>query len=125
MLEAMDDVLNQMPEDIAMEFYNKYCKDENLLAKILRPKDTVRLHIGMSYIFVGDTGIDIPIKLLEGKSKEEQLQIAHDYAQEHIDEIPVASNAEYICDSDSFELDDICFESDLEELIENEEIDME
>lgn len=25
MMEAMDDVLDQMPEDIALEFYNKYC----------------------------------------------------------------------------------------------------
>ena len=25
MMEVMDDVLDQMPEDIALEFYNKYC----------------------------------------------------------------------------------------------------
>ena len=27
MMEAMDDVLDQMPEDIALEFYNKYCQE--------------------------------------------------------------------------------------------------
>lgn len=26
MFEAMDEVLYQMPEDIALEFYNEYCK---------------------------------------------------------------------------------------------------
>ena len=26
MMRAMDDVLGQMPDDIALEFYNKYCK---------------------------------------------------------------------------------------------------
>ena len=26
MMEVMDDVLDQMPEDIALEFYNKYCR---------------------------------------------------------------------------------------------------
>ena len=25
MMEVMDDVLDQTPEDIALEFYNKYC----------------------------------------------------------------------------------------------------
>ena len=33
-----------------------------------------------------------------------------EYAQEHIDEIPVATNAEYIPYSDNFEIDDIDFE---------------
>ena len=26
MMNAMDDVFDQMPEDIALEFYSKYCK---------------------------------------------------------------------------------------------------
>ena len=73
-------------------------------------KKTKRLHIGMAYTYVGDTGIDIPMELLEGKTKEEQLEIACKYAQEHIDEIPVATNAEYIPYSDNFEIDDIDFE---------------
>lgn len=72
-------------------------------------KNTKRLHIAMSYAFVGDTGIDIPMELLEGKSEEEQKEIAYKYAQEHINEIPVADNAEYIFDSDNFEIDDIDF----------------
>lgn len=33
--------------------------------------DTKRLHIAMTYTFVGDTGIDVPIELLEGKTEEE------------------------------------------------------
>lgn len=69
-------------------------------------KETVRLHISMSYTFVGDTGIDVPAELLEGKSENERLKIAYEYATEHIDEIPVADNAEYISNSDSFELED-------------------
>ena len=72
-------------------------------------KNTKRLHIAMAYTFVGDTGIDIPMELLEGKSEEEQIEIAYKYAQEHINEIPVADNAEYISDSDNFEIDDIDF----------------
>ncbi len=72
-------------------------------------KNTKRLHIAMAYTFVGDTGIDIPMELLEGKSEEEQKEIAYKYAQEHINEIPVADNAEYISDSDNFEIDDIDF----------------
>lgn len=68
--------------------------------------ETKRLHISMSYTFVGDTGIDIP-DLLDGKTEEEQLKIAYEYAKEHIDEIPTASNAEYIANSDMFELEDI------------------
>lgn len=96
MMEAMDDVLDQMPEDIALEFYNKYCGTK-----------TKRLHISMAYTFVGDTGIDIPMDLLEGKTEEEQLQIAYEYAQEHIDEISVADNAEYVSYSDNFEMEDI------------------
>ena len=75
-------------------------------------KKTKRLHIGMAYTYVGDTGIDIPMELLKGKTEEEQLKIACKYAQEHIDEIPVATNAEYLSDSDEFERDDIDFEED-------------
>ena len=70
-------------------------------------KKTKRLHIGMAYTYVGDTGIDIPMELLEGKTDEEQLEIACKYAQEHIDEIPVATNAEYIQYSVIFEYYDI------------------
>lgn len=33
-------------------------------------KKTKRLHIGMAYTYVGDTGIDIPMELLEGKTDE-------------------------------------------------------
>lgn len=73
-------------------------------------KKTKRLHISMTYTFVGDTGIDIPIELLEGKTEEEQYDIAFAYAQDHIDEIPVADNAEYISYSDNFEREDIDFE---------------
>lgn len=73
-------------------------------------KETKTLHITMSYLFVGDTSIDVPMELLEGKTKEEQFKIAYEYAQEHIDEVPVAENATYIPDSDQFELDDISFE---------------
>lgn len=70
-------------------------------------KETVRLNISMAYTFVGDTGIDVPAELLEGKSEDEKLQIAYEYAMEHIDEIPVADNAEYVVtNSDSFELED-------------------
>ena len=70
---------------------------------------TVRLHISMAYTFVGDTGIDIPLELVEGKTKEETLQAAYDYAKDHINEIPVADNAEYVADSDTFEPEDIDF----------------
>lgn len=66
----------------------------------------------MAYTFVGDTGIDIPIELLEGKTEEEQYKIAYEYAQNHIDEIPVADNAEYVSYSDNFEEDDIDFEDE-------------
>lgn len=75
---------------------------------------TKRLHITMAYTYVGDTGIDIPIELLKGKTEEEQLQIAYEYAQDHIDEIPVAENAEYIANSDTFEPEDIDWENEEE-----------
>lgn len=77
-------------------------------------KNTKRLHITMAYTFVGDTGIDIPMELLEGKTEEEQYDIAFLYAQEHIDEIPVAANAEYISNSDNFEMYDIDFDDNVE-----------
>lgn len=98
----MDEVLDQMPEDEFLMFYNKYFKE----------CQTKRLHISMAYTYVGDTGIDVPMELLKGKSKEEQLQIAYDYAREHISEIPVACNAEYVPDSDQFEMEDVEFEED-------------
>lgn len=74
---------------------------------MVNTKKTKRLHISMAYTFVGDTGIDIPVELLEGKTEEEQYDIAFAYAQNHIDEIPVATNAEYIPYSDNFEIGDI------------------
>lgn len=74
----------------------------------------MRLNIKMAYTFVGDTGIDVPDVLLNGKDDDEKLKIAFEYAKKHIDEIPVASNAEYIADSDDFELEDCDF-SDSEE----------
>lgn len=74
---------------------------------------TKRLHIVMTYNFVGDTGIDIPVDLLEGKTKDEQLKAAFEYAKEHIDMIPVSANAEYVCDSDTFELEDVDFDETL------------
>ena len=76
---------------------------------------TKRLNISMAYTFVGTTGIDIPISLLEGKSEEEQYAIAYEYAKDHLDEIQVASDAEYVPDSDQFDIDDIDFEDEEEE----------
>lgn len=73
-------------------------------------RKTKRLHITAGYTFVGDTGIDIPVALIEGKSEEEQLRIAYEYAKEHISEIPTAENATYISDSDTFELENIDWE---------------
>lgn len=75
-------------------------------------KKTKRLHITMAYTYVGDTGIDIPMELLEGKTEEEQYKIAFAYAQDHIDEIPVAENAEYVAYSDVFEEDNIDFDDE-------------
>ena len=72
-------------------------------------KNTVKLHISMTYIFTGDTGINIPAELLEGKSEDEKLKIAYEYARKHIDEIPVADNAEYVSDSDNFDLESCDF----------------
>lgn len=72
--------------------------------------ETIRVSITMGYQYVGNTGIDIPKELIEGKSYEEAREIAYQYAQEHIDDIPVASNAEYVPDSDTFELEDVDFE---------------
>lgn len=74
--------------------------------------ETKRLHISMAYTYVGDTGIDIPLELLEGKTEEEQYKIAYQYAQNHIGEIPVARNADYVTDSDNFEMDDIEWEEE-------------
>lgn len=92
----------------------KYYKEQ--LTKIVDlDKQYVRLHISMAYTFVGDTGIDIPKELLEGKSLDEQYKIAYEYALDNIDRIPVADNAEYIPDSDTFELEDIDFENNTKE----------
>lgn len=74
----------------------------------------------MAYTFVGDTGIDIPVDLLKGKTEEEQYDIAYAYAKDHIDEIPVAANAEYLAYSDDFERDDIDFEDEPLEIINDD-----
>ena len=66
-------------------------------------KKTKRLHISMAYTFVGDTSIDIPVELLEGKTEEEQYDIAFNYAQNHIDEFTVVSIYVYIAYSVNFE----------------------
>lgn len=79
------------------------------LTKIADLDECVPLFISMSYIFVGDTQIDIPRYLLANKTPEEQLRIAYEYAQDHIDHIPVSKNTTYIPNSDSFELEDIHF----------------
>ena len=67
----------------------------------------------MAYTFVGDTGIDVPMELLEGKTEEEQLKVAFDYAKDHLDEIPVAVNAAYVYDSDNFDIEDVDFEENV------------
>ena len=79
---------------------------------------TKRVYITMAFTFVGTTGIDIPVSLLEGKSEEEQYEIAYEYAKDHLDEIPVASDAEYVENSDEFDIDDIEFDDEEED--ENE-----
>ena len=76
----------------------------------IKESRTKKLHIAMSYIYAGDTEIDIPRELLNGKSEKEQYKIAFEYAKEHIDKIPVAKNIEYIPLSDNFDMDDISFE---------------
>lgn len=63
-----------------------------------------KLHISMAYTFVGDTWIDVPDELT--------FEEAVEYAKEHIDNIPVASNAEYVPFSDSFEEEDCDFEEE-------------
>lgn len=59
------------------------------------------LHINMSYIYTGDTSIKVPDNMT--------LEEAYEYAKENIWDIPVASNAEYVPDSDDFELEDCNF----------------
>ena len=71
--------------------------------------NTTTLYIRMVYKFFGNTEIDIPNSLLEGKTEEEQLKIAYEYAKDHIDEIPVPNDAEYLPYSDEFEMEDISF----------------
>ena len=68
-------------------------------------KKTVRLHISMAYTFVGDTGIDVPAELLEGKSEDEKIKIAYEYATEHIDEIPI-DELVYVEDTDNIDDND-------------------
>lgn len=74
---------------------------------MMNKSETKKLNISMSYIYVGDVSINVPLELLKGKSEQEQLVIAYNYACDHIDEIPVSNNAEYIPCSDSFEMEDI------------------
>ena len=94
-------------------FIKKYCSKEthNLFREIVGLK-TKTLLISMAYTYVGDTSIEVPYELLEGKTEEEQYEIAYQYAQEHIGEIPVAQNATYVADSDNFEIDDIEWEEE-------------
>lgn len=73
---------------------------------------TKTLHISMAYTFVGDTSIEVPANMT--------LEEAFEYARDHIDEIPVAANAEYVPDSDDFEIDDCDFEEDEEDLTNDE-----
>jgi hypothetical protein len=72
--------------------------------------ETKRLSVSVAYTFVGNVDVDVPLELLKGKSEDEQMQIAYDYAQSQIDEIPVASDAVYIPGSDNFEMEDIHWE---------------
>lgn len=71
--------------------------------------ETKRFNIVMAYTYIGDTSIEVPTELLKGKTEEEQLRSAYEYAQNHIDDIPLASNAEYIPYSDNFDLEDMNF----------------
>lgn len=89
----LDMKLEEMSEEELEQWYKEYCFKE--------------LHISMAYTFVGDTAIDIPIEILEGKTEEEQYETAFNYAQDHIGEIPIAQNPQYIPDSDNFEQEDI------------------
>lgn len=73
---------------------------------------TKTLTISMAYTYVGDTSIEIPMDLLEGKTLDEQYEIAYEYAQDHLSEIPVANNVEYVEDSDNFDIDDIDFDNE-------------
>lgn len=59
------------------------------------------LRIKMSYTYVGDTSIEVPDNMT--------FEEAYEYAQDHIDDIPIAVNAEYISYSDNFELEDCDF----------------
>lgn len=97
--DAMNGAFEQMPEEDFLEFYDNYFADK-----------TERLHINMTYTYSGMTGIDIPSNLLVGKSEEEKLEIAYQYAKEHMNEIPVSNDPQYLEDSDSFEIDDIDFD---------------
>ena len=74
---------------------------------------TKTLHIKMAYTFVGDTSIEVPVDMT--------LEEAFEYAQEHTNEIPVASNAEYVPDSDDFEIEDCEFEEEAGESLTNDE----
>lgn len=106
---------NPQNKDVRITEYETYEPYEIIPDIIKREEDkdveeTIYLKISMAYTYVGTTGIDIPIKLLEGKTREEKYKIAFEYAQEHIGDIPIAQNVEYIPDSDQFDMDDIKFE---------------
>lgn len=125
-IEDIESDLNAFGFDIYGDYYNcwgvtdAYNSDNPIMLTLgsdfTEHKDFKKLHISMAYTFVGDTGIDVPLKLLEGKTEEEQLRVAYRYAQENIDKIHVAENATYIADSDAFELEDIDFEEEQSEL---------
>lgn len=76
--------------------------------------NTTKIIIDMCYLCSGETQIDIPSELLDGKTKEQQLQIAYHYVKAHQEEIPTASNLTPIPDSESFDVDNIkiCYAGD-------------
>lgn len=96
----LEDILDDMKE----------CKSfilelSRIFEKFINPKRGLkRLNIKMAYTYVGDTYIDVPKNL--------SLEEAMKYAQEHLGEIPIAPNAEYIPDSDTFDLDNCSFEEE-------------
>lgn len=105
--------INNLRGNEWLEVVEKNCSEEIKKAfKNLIGLNTKRLHISMAYTYVGDTEIDIPLELIKGKSEEEQYKIAFQYAQDHLGEIPVANNAEYVLDSDNFDMDDIEWEEE-------------
>ena len=119
-IEDIESDVNALGIDADGDYFNFYgvtdaCQSDNPIGltlgiHIVEQPEFKRLRICMAYTFVGDTGIDVPMNLLEGKTEEEQLKAAYQYAQDHIDKIPVSKNTVYIANSDHFELEDIEFE---------------